>query len=94
MDVGDLLELEGALHGDGIIREAPEEEHVTGARVLLRDGPDRVVGLEDLVHLSREAPEGLEDVAGGGGGEVSQAPEEQAEEREDGDLGGEGLRGG
>ena len=61
VDVRDLLELERALERDREPRAAPEEEHVLGAHVLLRERAD-VVGLrEHVAHLLRRPRERLED---------------------------------
>src|SRR6185437_8636873 len=53
VDVGDLLELEGAFEGDGVVDAAAEEEEVAGVIELLGERVGKVVGgAEDVFELA------------------------------------------
>ena len=58
VDVGDLLELERALEGDGVMDAAAEEEEVAGGGEFFGElEADGVDGAEDFFELGRDAGE-------------------------------------
>ena len=95
VDVGDLLQLQGALHADGVVHVAADEEdggvvEVEGGEVL----DVRPVG-QDLLHLVRNGLQLRQDGAvflPGQGAQLFRAV--QADEVHHRQLGGEGLGGG
>ena len=64
VDVGDLLELEGAFEGDGVVDAAAEKEEVAGGGEGLRELAALVVyGAQDLFDFAGDFGE-LGDVGG------------------------------
>ena len=94
VDVGDLLELERAFEGDGVVDAAAEEEEVVGGvedswRELCALVVDRA---QDLFELAGDFVELGDEVEGFGVGDgAADLGEVQREQEERGELGGEGL---
>jgi hypothetical protein len=92
VDVADFLELERALEGDRVVVTTAEEEPVLAVDVLLGDVADRLARSRGSARCApgmiREFVEQATDLC------VAEEPtstQEEGEEREDGDLAGEGL---
>ncbi len=96
VDVGDLLELEGAFEGDGVVDAAAEEEEVVGGGEGFGELVALVVdGAENLFDLAGELAELVDEVEGFRIGDGSaDLGEVEGEDEEGGELGGEGLGGG
>ena len=96
VDVGDFLELEGSLEGDGVVDAAAEEEEVVGGGEGLGELLALVVdGAEDFFDFAGDFGEFGDVVEGfsrGDGGAL--LGEVEGEDEEGGELGGEGLGGG
>ncbi|MFM1941609.1 MAG: hypothetical protein RI897_591 [Verrucomicrobiota bacterium] len=92
MDVGDLLEFEGAFECYGEIELASQEEEILCLLVFQRDLLDLFIEREDFLHLLREGFEGSDPFHAASVGEHAEASHKQGDEGHDGDLCREGFR--
>ena len=96
VDVGDLLELEGAFEGDGVVDAAAEEEEVAGGAEGLGElAALSIYGTQNLLNFSGDFRKLGDEVDGlflGDG--AAELGEVEGEDEEGGELGGEGLGGG
>src|SRR3989442_5203432 len=93
VDVRDLLELEGALEGQGEVETAPQIEEVIAVDEALGDSANRIALPKNDRHEVRKLPEPFSDLAHERG--IDEVPREAELEREEcdrGDLGREGFR--
>ena len=68
VDVGDLLELEGALEGDRVVDAAAQEEEVLGLGEEPRQLLDAAAGPQRVLHQVRHPGQALQQLAAALGG--------------------------
>ncbi len=95
VNVGDLLQLQSAFEGDGVVDAAAEVKKVIAPEKLAAELLDRFVGLENRFELVRDARELLQQHLRAIGGELAaNLAEVERNENQRGQLGGESFCGG